>query len=169
MKYLCDSCGHTDTGDNLLEAKKLFSRLAPGGMFTDKQCPECEALCFPVDPTGATRATLGESVKGLEHAIQFLGSDHKTTEPEGQDIKSNLENIRAACVLGCFTPRIYELYWTKEMLDRNYGEVIPQNVICKFEKRADKSTGHIHEIISDVFFEIIVELVEEENNENTDR
>ena len=60
------------------------------------------------------------------------------------------------------TPHIYELYWTEEMLKRIYGEQLSQSVIDKFKKRADKSSVHIHEVIDDVFFEILANLVEEE-------
>jgi len=62
------------------------------------------------------------------------------------------------------TPRVYELYWTKEMLERIYGEELPQSVINKFEKRADKSSDYINETINGVFYEILAKLMEEEDD-----
>jgi predicted RNA-binding Zn-ribbon protein involved in translation (DUF1610 family) len=45
--YVCDNCGYTAAADDLPEAKDLWQRLTPGGIYTDKECPECGALCFP--------------------------------------------------------------------------------------------------------------------------
>lgn len=48
------------------------------------------------DPT--TPAGQEEILSALEHAIQFLDNDHKTTGSEGQHIKSKLEAVRSACL-----------------------------------------------------------------------
>lgn len=45
----CDNCGFEAKHDDLPEAKKLSMRLEPGGTYTDVECPECGALCFPVE------------------------------------------------------------------------------------------------------------------------
>lgn len=45
----CDSCGFIGENDELPDAKHLLQRLTVGGVFTDKECPHCSALCFPLD------------------------------------------------------------------------------------------------------------------------
>ena len=49
--YECDGCGFTSDEDAFPEAKKLSMRPTPGGIYTDRECPECEALAFPVKTT----------------------------------------------------------------------------------------------------------------------
>ena len=45
--YVCDNCGFTAEPEELPDAKDLWQRLTPGGIYTNKECPECGALCFP--------------------------------------------------------------------------------------------------------------------------
>ena len=47
-RYECDDCGFTGNEDEFPEARKLSMRLTPGGAYTDRECPECECLAFPV-------------------------------------------------------------------------------------------------------------------------
>ena len=47
-RYECDDCGFTSNEDEFPEARKLSMRLTPGGAYTDRECPECECLAFPV-------------------------------------------------------------------------------------------------------------------------
>ena len=46
--YVCDNCGFLAVRDNFKEAKDLFIRLTPGGIYTDVECPKCAALAFPL-------------------------------------------------------------------------------------------------------------------------
>lgn len=48
--YVCDNCSYMATAKELPDAKDLWQRLTPGGIYTDKECPECGALCFPSKP-----------------------------------------------------------------------------------------------------------------------
>ena len=50
MRYECDNCGYRANPENLPDAQNLYVRLDPGGLYTDKECPKCGALCFPVEP-----------------------------------------------------------------------------------------------------------------------
>jgi len=95
MKYECDNCNHQGTEENLPDVKKLFSRLTVGGIFTDKECPKCGALCFPITFPKVAPAPEDKILSSLEHAIQFLDNEHNTQEKEGQDIKTKLESVRA--------------------------------------------------------------------------
>lgn len=45
--YECDNCEHKGQGVELPDARDLFQRLEPGGIYTNKECPHCGALCFP--------------------------------------------------------------------------------------------------------------------------
>lgn len=49
MIYTCANCGFSGPRDNFDDAVDLFQRLAPGGIYTDKECPlaNCGALAFP--------------------------------------------------------------------------------------------------------------------------
>lgn len=47
--YLCDDCGQLAPGENMDDAKNLLSRLEVGGTYTNKECPECGALAFPLE------------------------------------------------------------------------------------------------------------------------
>lgn len=45
--FVCENCDHEDHYDNLPVAKNLESRLEPGDIYTDVECPKCGALCYP--------------------------------------------------------------------------------------------------------------------------
>lgn len=44
----CDSCQWQGPYDDAVPAKKLSERIDIGGTYTDVECPECGALCYPV-------------------------------------------------------------------------------------------------------------------------
>ena len=48
--FECGNCGYQADHENLPEAQDLYDRVDVGGIFTDVECPECGALCFPVEP-----------------------------------------------------------------------------------------------------------------------
>ncbi len=45
----CDMCGDKQPYATLPKAKDLHERLDLGGPYTDVECPECGALCYPVE------------------------------------------------------------------------------------------------------------------------
>lgn len=49
MKYCCDNCSRTGDPDTFDEVQDVMERMTPGYPFTDKQCPDCCALAYPVD------------------------------------------------------------------------------------------------------------------------
>jgi|TARA_B100002003_G_C13967483_1_gene468334 hypothetical protein len=48
-KFKCDDCGMVGNEDEFPEAKDILLRMEVGGTYTDKECPECGALAYPVD------------------------------------------------------------------------------------------------------------------------
>lgn len=46
--YRCDSCGFTDEQAAFPPAEHITMRMTPGDIYTDRECPECAALAFPV-------------------------------------------------------------------------------------------------------------------------
>jgi len=46
--FRCDNCGHEAPYGSLPPAKDLEARIDPGGIYTNVECPECGALCYPV-------------------------------------------------------------------------------------------------------------------------
>lgn len=64
--YQCNNCEHTDDYRSLPQARDLLERFEPGETYTDVECPQCGALCFPVDvaepetaPQPSGKLTLG--------------------------------------------------------------------------------------------------------------
>ena len=48
----CDNCGEEWVLAELAEAKDLSERVDPGGEMPSGECPDCGALCYPVDEEG---------------------------------------------------------------------------------------------------------------------
>lgn len=46
--YVCGNCGRIDKEDQLPDAKDLSQRMLPGDTYTDKECPSCGSLSFPL-------------------------------------------------------------------------------------------------------------------------
>lgn len=49
ITYECADCGRQAPASELPDAKDLSLRMEPGDTYTDKECPDCGALCFPVE------------------------------------------------------------------------------------------------------------------------
>ncbi len=47
-KYKCDNCGYRAGEKKFPPAKDILLRVDVGGIFTDKECPKCGALAYPV-------------------------------------------------------------------------------------------------------------------------
>lgn len=43
----CDCCDYAAEADDLPDAEDLTQRLEYGCPYTNKECPECGALCYP--------------------------------------------------------------------------------------------------------------------------
>lgn len=50
--YECDNCHHRGRREDFHSAKKVATRIDPGGTHTDKECPRCGALAYPVENDG---------------------------------------------------------------------------------------------------------------------
>ena len=85
-RYECDDCGFTGNEDEFPEARKLSMRLTPGGAYTDRECPDCEALAFPVKTTeDAANATLIAAAPEMLKALQAWISLAKRSSDEMDD------------------------------------------------------------------------------------
>ena len=72
-RYECDDCGFTGNEDEFPEARKLSMRLTPSGAYTDRECPECECLAFPVKtPEDEANARLLATAPDLLAALRAL-------------------------------------------------------------------------------------------------
>jgi len=103
--YECDNCGHLDDVDRLPEAQDLSMRLSPGGMYTNKECPECGALCFPLDSFDSDASRLLEKVarmSDIEGVVDFdllyekLDEIHSLTTGVGQQAPTPAPNNQVA-------------------------------------------------------------------------
>jgi len=72
--YVCDSCLHIDMHDEMTPAKHLSERLDENGIYTDVECPHCQALAYSMNThieggmfdtvfTSNTYATLPDAIK----------------------------------------------------------------------------------------------------------
>ena len=82
-RYECDDCGFTGNEDEFPEARKLSMRLTPGGAYTDRECPECECLAFPVKtPEDEANLKLAgaapEMLMALQALLDWFGDDRST-------------------------------------------------------------------------------------------
>ena len=78
----CDGCGHEDFRDSLPPAKDLFERIEFGGVYTDRECPECHALCYPIQPTVPLRAAIIEILEARGEGL--LGDDGVDSRVAGE-------------------------------------------------------------------------------------
>ena len=79
-RYECDDCGFTGNEDEFPEARKLSMRLTPGGAYTDRECPECECLAFPVktpedEANARLLATAPELLAALRQMMEWEGGE----------------------------------------------------------------------------------------------
>jgi hypothetical protein len=51
-QHECDNCGSLWLGSELDRVRDLLQRVQPGGVMPSGQCPDCGALCYPVEPDG---------------------------------------------------------------------------------------------------------------------
>lgn len=95
MKYKCDDCGLCFPGEKCHPIKRASERIAPGGVYTDKQCPSCGALTYPMPAVKLRHVKKGKHV----HVSVFMGADAdhlalcgelKMYEPEFQRLKNSM-------------------------------------------------------------------------------
>lgn len=95
MKYKCDDCGLCFPREKCHPIKHASVRIEPGGIYTDKQCPSCGALTYPMPAVKIRHVKRGKHV----HVHVFMGPDAghralcgvlKMYEPEFQMLEDSL-------------------------------------------------------------------------------
>lgn len=71
MTYQCDDCKRIYSKEDCDPIEHLSQRIDPGGVYTDKQCPSCGALCYPMPAAKLRHVKKGEHV----HVSVFMGPD----------------------------------------------------------------------------------------------
>ncbi len=74
-KYQCDNCEQTKCESEFSDVTDVSMRFSPGDKYTDKECPECGSLAYPVE-TIVTVEELQDSANKLIDEIELLVSDH---------------------------------------------------------------------------------------------
>ena len=74
MRYECENCGHIGDEDDFPMVRDLEQRLDENGPYTDKECPECGALAYAVDPA-AFEPVLRTSREEIADALKSKGED----------------------------------------------------------------------------------------------
>lgn len=74
----CDNCNFTARTWQMQPVKDIGQRIDVGGVYTDKECPHCGALCYPVTAWGiytALQSLVAEHEKetSVEVAMAALG------------------------------------------------------------------------------------------------
>ena len=73
MKLQCDNCSHTADYDDFPEAEDFHTRNSIGFLFSDKECPECGALAFPVaEGAEAERERVRDAAPALLAALRRI-------------------------------------------------------------------------------------------------
>ena len=80
-KLKCDNCGREGDEDAFKDAADILQRHSMGDTFSDKECPDCGALAFPV-PAEPKEGSLRQSIvaiieDGGEGLLDDHGVDHK--------------------------------------------------------------------------------------------
>lgn len=69
--YECDSCDRVEQRANLPDADDLWVRLDPGNPYTDKECPDCGALMYPVTKHGGINtSTVLRDARSLHNLLE---------------------------------------------------------------------------------------------------
>ena len=92
LTYKCQNCQWDGPQEACKPAKDVHMRHVPGDVFSDLECPECGALCFPVhvaeDETAEQYViVVGNPVDGLS----FIGpyTERKDAEDECESIQQD--------------------------------------------------------------------------------
>lgn len=64
--YECDNCHHRGNRETFRPAKKVGTRIDPGGTYTDKECPRCGALAYPVENEGSNVFSAAKTEEDIE-------------------------------------------------------------------------------------------------------
>lgn len=70
--FCCAGCGYQSAYGDLPEAKDITLRHCVGDVFSDVECPECGALCFPLEEPGPEE----EALDALLQCVKFLTNPH---------------------------------------------------------------------------------------------
>lgn len=98
--YECDNCGRLAKRYNLPDVKHIHLRIEPGGVYTDKECAVCSALCYPVEETPKPRlwevCVLRTGTRRAQFTVEAVGQDGATLEALDQardhDFSTELEH-----------------------------------------------------------------------------
>ncbi len=89
-KHRCDNCSATHLAGRLKDIDRLGERVEPGGTMPSGECPNCGALCYPVDKLADHPVRLKN--RGL--ADVFTG--HMTQSDSGLLSRVMYESVRAS-------------------------------------------------------------------------
>jgi hypothetical protein len=141
--YRCANCSFEADREDLPDAKDLFIRLEAGGIFTDKECPKCGALAFPVKEEKGTVKGFMRMEEALEIVLQLAG-DNITQEatdrhmPEAE--KEEMTNARQTAL-----DTVEDFYHNVIMEGRHY-EGPPPKVLIWMERGLIQSIDATQEV-----------------------
>lgn len=102
VTYACANCDWRGDENEAKDARDLYVRMEAGDTYTDKECPECGALAFPVKEAAAEPITLDrEHLAALAEAARVQLEDLESGVDEGvyddsPENRANIESLRDA-------------------------------------------------------------------------
>ena len=100
--YECANCSHRAAAGDLPDARDLSQRLEPGSEFTDRECPHCGALCFPLSDEDIARVEksgprlLAALEKCEVQMREYVSWHHRNSGGCSVEIESAWEEARAS-------------------------------------------------------------------------
>lgn len=83
--FKCANCGHEDDYDNLPAARQLSQRLEVGEPYTNVECPECGALCYPKEEDQSNEGNLNAAAADMYAALVWAETVLDGYEPPLDD------------------------------------------------------------------------------------
>lgn len=99
-KFECVDCGEVFTEDQLLPAKDVLQRNTVGETFSDVECPDCGALCFPYQPEDPVYVLWDSGC--LEMMDNRDDAEYELLAAESRGLRGHLytDLCEAVCALG---------------------------------------------------------------------
>jgi hypothetical protein len=88
--HRCDDCGRVHSDETLVPAQRLSERVGPGGPTPSGECPDCGALCYPIEPDPDWGTVMGYF--GLDDS--FCWTDTQVADYTRQYLESVAEKNR---------------------------------------------------------------------------
>lgn len=107
--HKCQSCGTKWDKDALKEIKDIFQRVAPGEPMPSGECPDCGALCHPIEiPWMLDNPSFGKLKEAAQQYINALATDD-------HGLDNYKQHVFEEAITTCFGEDVWT--WINKKLD----------------------------------------------------